>query len=196
LQYLNGFLDKPDVQFEFPEVNGFFDKGLDAFMEEHHEDLFLELESFKEHILTRFRGLINAKMDVKRKIADSWKQFLADLFSERFSEIHGKIECEKASERIVYHLIKTINPNYVFPDLLTERFKEAQNKIEECIEEQVTISFGKRDGLNVKEISKTLIESAKLEVVKLLDMYNELRKQDENVIWLLSLLRSYIATPF
>lgn len=196
---LDGFLQKPNVGFEFPKLNKIYDEGLDELMKTHHKDLFLMVDSFRKNMLPKFNQLDIRKL-MKR---------LYDISSNLLRESLPK-EVVETSEDIARSLFMTIGQYYVIPDFLNERYDDIRNKIEKCIkvetshvlrlksERQLAFVIKRQSVvINSEEISQSLIEKVKPETESIINIYKELKEQNDKEVKdkLLPLLQKYISKP-
>ena len=105
-------------------------------------------------------------------------------------------EMEPLGRNISNDLIRSVNPHNVLPDLLNARYDEAREKIEESLAERIPKSVGKSES-DFEKISNCLIQSAKPEIEKILEIYMELKQQNDKIVKdeLLPLLQKYITNP-
>ena len=183
-EYLDNYMKKPNIAFTFPKLNNIFDRGLDQFMERHHKDLFLTVNFFQRKGVLKIKEFDLLTIRTQKKIFDSWSNYLKSSLPISKSD----------SDSIISELVSFGSPYYTFPDLLNERYKEAQNKIERCI----LYWTGKgQPEINLDEISQSLIERAKPEITNLIEAYKELKKYNDKEVKekLLPLLQKYISNP-
>ena len=197
-EYLDNYLETTYIYFTFPKLNDIFDRGLDKFMERHHKDLFLTVDSFQKKIIPKIGELGVLERKTTKEIFDSWSNYLKSSLPE---------EAKGQSEDIASNLIKNTATYHVLPDLLNERYEEVQNKIEKCILEKTLHIYREKTKrpyvikeqhkrINFDEISQSLIEKAKPEIVNLKEAYKELKKQNDKAKEkLLPLLQKYISNP-
>ena len=200
-EYLDTYLENPDYSFPFPKLHNFFNRGLGEFMKKHHKDLFMKIDFFQKEILPKIKELDLLTIRTKEKIFDHWFEYLTSSFSK---------EMAQESERIASDLIKNVGSYYVLPDLFNERYNETRDKIELCImdrtsqmyrersESQLAYALRKQSEIvNFDEVSQSLIEKAKPEIVNLIQAYKELKKQNDKEVKekLLPLLQKYISNP-
>lgn len=196
---LDNYLEKPNVNFNFFKLSQFYDRGLDEFMKRHHKDLFLMVDSFHKNILPKFYEL-------------SVRKLMDKLFDVSYNFLRKSLprEVVNTAAMIAVDLAKTINPYYIVPDLLNERYEEARNKIEECILDRTSHIYREKaesqfayvikrqsETINFDEISQSLIEKAKPEITNFLEAYKELKKQNDKEVKekILPLLQKYISNP-
>ena len=98
--------------------------------------------------------------------------------------------------QVFYDLIRSVNPYNVLPDLLNGRYDEAQEKIEKSLAERIPKSVGKSES-DLEKISNYLIQLARPEIEKILEIYMELKEQNDKIVKdeLLPLLQKYITNP-
>lgn len=201
-EILDNFLENPDTDFVFPELDEIYNRGLEEFMKRHHKDLFLLIDSFQKKTRPKFKELDILATRSMEKISDIWKVYLTKSLPKEVVDTSGII---------VRDLIGTTNiPTYVLPDLLNERDEEIKNKVERCfwdrtsriLREKAKTQFEyviKRQSavINFDEISHSLIEKAKPEIAKMKEKFRELKKQNDKEVKgkLLPLLRKYISNP-
>ena len=193
-EYLDTYLEKPDYHFPFPGLRDFFDRGLDDFMKKHHKDLFLTVDFFQKKMLPRFSELSNILWKSRDKIFDFWSDHLRKSLPT---------EIEDKAKNIVNDFVRTINPYYVLPDLLNERYQEVRNKIEACILDRTSgdskpfVIKGQSATINFDEIFHSLLEKAKPEIAKVIEAYKELKELNDKEVKekLLPLLQKYISNP-
>lgn len=194
---LDNYLENPNVNFDFPELSQIYDTGLDGFMKRHHKDLHVRVDSFRRNILPKFYELsVKELMDR-----------LFGVFSKHLTESLPK-ELVSVSDMIAVDLAKSINPYYIIPDLLNERYKEVRNKIEACIlyttshireerRKRPYVIRGQQTAINFDAIAQSLIEKAKPEIAILIKAHKELKKENDKEVRgkLLPLLQKYISNP-
>jgi hypothetical protein len=119
------------------------------------------------------------------------------------------------SREISHDLFKSINPDYIIPDLLSDRDEEARKKIEHCVTERTRGIKGTKSNVEgmleslrpesktknkikimKKQVVNSLFEEIKPESKTLVDTFKELKKQnDEELEKILPLLQRYISNP-
>ena len=194
---LDNYLEKPNVNFNFPVLDDMYDSGLDEFVKTHHADLFSMIDSVRKNILPKFEEL-NVRGLMER---------LFDITSEHLRQTLPKLVVDR-SENIALDLARTINPYYIIPDLLNDRDEEVKKKIEGCIRQRTAHVYrekakrpyvirGQQTAINYGKILQSLLEKAKPETQTLVNKFKELKKQyDEEVKEkLLPLLQKYISNP-
>jgi len=198
-ELLDNFLEKPNVNFDFPDLDGIYSSGLAEFMKRHHRDLFLMVDSFRKKFLPKFYGLSTLFGEVREKIFNIWSEHLRKSLPRKVVD---------TSESIANDLCKTINPNYVLPDLLSKRDGAVRNKIERCILNRTSHIYRKKaekpyvireqqKEINLHEILQSLIDKAKPEIANLIRVWKELKKQNDIEVKekLLPLLEKIISYP-
>lgn len=194
---LDNFLEKPLENFVFRKLDNFYDEGLDVFMKKHHEDLFLSIDYMKKEIVPKLYELNKKVGETIRKIFETWNSELTMTLPS---------EVKKESRNIVYDLIRSINQHYVFPDLLNNRKDVVKEKIEGCIlsktahiyQEKAKMPFvikGQTKYIDYDRVFDSLLKSAKLEIDRVLRVYQELLKQIDKKVKseLLPLLHKFIS---
>jgi len=204
-EFLDNYLDFPYAHFEFPELDRLYNRGLEGFMKRHHKDLFLTVDSFRTNILPKFKELYSLKMESVKKVFDIWSSYLRKSLPEEDLS-RGDI-----IKHVAEDLLTTMNPYNVLPLLLNGTDEEIRNKIEGCIRDRTShiyrekaesqfayvISRRQSEIINFDEVSQSLIEKAKPEIANLIDVYKELKKQNDLEVKekLLPLLQKYISNP-
>ena len=205
---LNSFLNNPNVSFHFPVLDSLYDRGLDEFVKTHHNDLFLVISSYKENIVPKLYELESLFGKLRDK-----------LYDISITHIRKSLPIEDGwvdkSREISHDLFKSINPDYIIPDLLSDRDEEARKKIEHCVTERTRGIIGTKsrvegmlESLEPKSASMDKIERMKKQIVDslfekikpksktLVDTFKELKKQnDEELEKILPLLQRYISNP-
>ncbi len=205
---LNSFLNNPNVSFQFPESDDLYDKGLDEFVKTHHNDLFLVISSYKVNIVPKLYELESLFGKLRDKLYDISTTHIRKSLSRE----DGWTDLSK---EISVPLFKSINPDYIIPDLLSGRDEEARKKIEHCVTEtfrggliaksraEVAVeslmsesSTVDKDEKIKKQLANSLFEKVKPESKTLVDIFKELKKQnDERLERILPLLQKYISNP-
>jgi hypothetical protein len=199
LELLDNYLEEPNINFNFLELDQIYDHGLDGFIADHHKDLFLKVDYFKKEIVPKFSELSALFGDFYNKIFIVWSEHLRNFLPKEFV---GE------SRDIADYLSRTINPYYVIPDLLNERHGKIRAKIESCILNKTAHIYKNKaanpfiisrqpEVIDYDELSQSLIEKAKPKSSKVVSAYEKLKKQvDEEVkLKLFPLLRKYISNP-
>lgn len=212
---LDDFFEYPLEFFGFRELDQFYNDGFDVFMKRHHEDLFLSINYLKKEIAPKLNEFNHIVGESIQRISDKWiSELTIILASESKKEILAS-ESKKESRNIVHDLIHSVNPNYVFNDLLNNRKNAVRKKIEKCILNKIVNIFQQkskpyplgyqpqadyeraRTYVNYDKVSKSLLEKTKPEIARILEVYLELKKQTDKKIKLelLPLLHKYISNP-
>ena len=132
LNILDIFLEYPLEQFNFPYLDQFYSDGLNEFMKKHHEDLFLSINYLKQEITPKFYELHQITGESIKRIFDIWtEKFTTALPAEQ----------NKTIFRITHDLIRTINKNNVFQDLLNDRKDTIKEKIQNCLDENTSLIY-------------------------------------------------------
>ena len=199
LELLDNYLEEPNITFNFRELDKVYSSGLERFIETHHKELFLKLDSFHKRIVPKFLELNSLFLHLWNNMFAIWSNYLEKSLPQ---------EVVSESKNIAHDLSKSPNPYYIFPDLLNERFQEIRNKTEACILENTSHLYlekakrpfvieGQNQVIGFDEISKFLIEKAEPRVKKVIATYRELKKQTDREVRqkLLPLIQEYISNP-
>jgi len=199
---LDNFLDKPFVNFSFPQLEAIYDKGLERFIRKHHKDLFSAIDSFKNNVLPKFKELLSLKTESVKKVFDIWSSYLRKSLPEADSPRTDIFI------RIASDLLTTINPYNVLPLLLNESDEKVRFKIEGCILDRTShirkkvaerpfVIRRQPKVISHSEISQVLLDKAKPEIAKIVELHKELKEQNDNEVKekLLPLLKKYISNP-
>jgi hypothetical protein len=205
---LNSFLNNPNVSFHFPVLDDLYNRGLDEFVKTHHNNLFLMISSYKENIVPKLYELESLFGKLRDK-----------LYDISTAHIRKSLPIEDGwvdkSREISHDLFKSINPDYIIPDLLSDRAEEARKKIEHCVIERTRGIIGTKSNVEgmleslkpesktkykieimKKQVVNSLFEEIKPESKTLVDTCKELKKQnDEELEKILPLLQRYISNP-
>lgn len=196
-EILDDYLEKPNINFNFPELGEVYDRGFEEFMKKHHKDLFSMVDSFHKNTLPKFDELDVGKLMKK----------LSDVSSHHLRASLPK-EVAGTSESIAHDLFNSINRYYAIPDLLNDRDKEVRNKIEGCIVDRTShiyqekaktpfITREQKEAINYERISQEILEKAKPEAKYLVDRFKKLKQRYDCEVKdkLLPLLQRYISNP-
>lgn len=196
---LDNFLENPNETFQFPRLDDIYNRGMEEFVKRHHRDLFLLVDSHKNILLPKFHELNTLVRNLMDRMFDVWEAHLRECLPREVAE---------TSRGIAVDLIKSINPNYVFSDLLNERDKEIRNKLEKSFWDRTSHIYrdkakrkfvirGEQKVINFDEISESLIEKAKPGITDLKELYKELKKQSDIQVRgkFMPLLQEYISNP-
>lgn len=199
---LDNYLNNPFVEFNFPKLDQIYNTGLEDFIREHHKDLFSAIDSFRDNLLPQFKELHTLKAESVERIFDIWLSHLRSSLPEEDLS-RGDI-----IKRIIENLLTTMNHYNVLPLLLNGQDEEVRFKIEGCIldgtshiyKEKAKRPFvikGQAKAVNLGEISQALLDKAKPEIAKIVELHKELKKQNDNKVKerLLPLLKKYISNP-
>jgi len=194
---LDNYLEEPNVSFNFSELRGIYDRGLDEFMKKHHKDLHLMVDSFHKDILPEFDELSVGEL-MKR---------LFDV-SERLLKESLPKEAVDKSDRIATDIAQTMGAYRIIPDLLNDRDVEVRRKIEGCILERISeipqdrinaaLGIEKEiEEIDYEGISQKILEKAKSEAKYLVDKFKKLKREYDSEVKdkLLPLLQKYISNP-
>lgn len=199
---LDNFLEDQSIQFEFPNLNRFFDEGLDSLMKKHHPDLYKSVKGFLEIEYANFEKLNSLKRSFYKTIFAVWEPYLRENLPEEYKGY---------SEVIATDLIRTIDKFYVLPELLAGNEDLMKKKLIACIlknpidtndtpaEIAIKREFGIEKTIDVDfdSINKSLIQLAKPSIDETLKIYEGLKEKnrDEVKVKLLPLFKKYIANP-
>ena len=199
LERLDNYLEKPNVNFYWRELDEVYNSGLERFIEKHHKNLFFTLDSFHKKIFPKFTELTKNFMDLWNNMSVIWSNYLEKTLPS---------EAANESRNIAHDLSKSTNPYYIIPDLLNERNEEARKKIEACILQKTSQMYlektrkpyvikGQMKLIDFDEISHSLIEEAKPRITKVITTYRELKKLSDREVKLklLPLLQECISNP-
>ena len=196
---LDNYLENPFDSFGFSQLEQIYNKGLDGFVKKHHNDLFLLVDFYYRQIRPKLKEFHNFNRDSRKRLRYIWEVYLRKSLPR---------EAVDTTKGISESLLTTINPYNVMSLLLNERDEETKNKIEACILERTAHIYrekakrpyvieGQQTTIDYDGISQSLIEKAKPEVAKLIEMYKELKEQNDTEVKkkLLPLLQKYISKP-
>ena len=202
LERLDRYLNEPNGNFSWAILEDIYNSGLERFIEKHHKNLFCELDSFQKNIIPKFSELDILFMALWEKTFPTWSEYL---------EISLPKPVNRESKKIAHDLSKSINPHYVLPDLLNERYEISKEKIVDCIASKTTHFFQQpteyilRQGLEPKSykypqfeiIAESMIEKIKPITTNLIEKQKELKKisNTEIKMKLLPLLKECISNP-
>jgi len=196
-QLLDDYLENPNENFDFSELGKIYDEGLEEFMKLHHKDLFEKVDFFRKNIVPKFHEFDTFELmkEASDICADQLNRFLPEEF-------------RGVSKTIANDLFMTINPYYIIPDLLKERYGEVRTKIEDCVQKRtdhiqpqkstVDIVLGEEpEAIDFDKISQSIITKVKPQVEKLRKKHRELKKLNDEEVKekLLPLLQKYISNP-
>lgn len=199
----NDYLEDPLEHFDFPQLDQFYDEGLNEFMKKHHSDLFLSIDYLKQEIAPKLDKLCRLVGESIKKIYDKWNSELCIILP---------IDVKEQSTRIAQDLIRAITPTYVFKDLLNGRENAIRRKVEVCIQSHTAHIYQEKrkkmtriviHGLRQKEyvdydkVFNSLLKTAESEISRIIGFYTELQTPiNEKVkLELLPLLHKYISSP-
>jgi hypothetical protein len=202
VRLFDDFLENPrEKNFNFGELDQFYDEGLNILMKKYHNALFLSIDYLKQNIVPKLHRLNLTVTGSINRIYDVW---ISELRRNLPSYLIDK------SENIAHDLIQVMNtPNYIFQDLLFERNDEIRKKIEKSILTHTAPVHKQKPSANIvihglrpkeyvdyDKVFNSLLETAKPEISKILELYGELQKEmNEKVKELLPLLHNYISNP-
>ena len=197
-EMLDSFLLSPDVHFDFPHLESFFGAGLDSLMKKYHKDLFQSASHFEKHILPGFKKLYRFKIAVHENLYKIWQSYLHQNLPELYKDLSSSIASD---------LIRTINPHYVLPELLTQNHELLAQKVKKCITEktakirknetQMKHTIKKREVIDNESIAESLIKLAEPTIENILRLYRYLKEQNDKEVKekLLPLLQKYMSSP-
>ncbi len=202
-ELLDDYLENPNVNFDFPQLEGLYNRGLEEFMKTHHTDLFQKTDFFRNHIITKFRELKTYELMEKASA----------ICSECLARSLPK-EVAQSNVSIAHDLCMSIGKFYIIPDLLNKRYDDIRDKVEACIlgkisniyHEKTKRRFVIRESqeqakrtreMDPNEITKEVISEVESLIDNLIEKHTKLKKQiDEEVRRnLLPLLQKYISKP-
>jgi hypothetical protein len=198
LDILDDYLENPNENFTFMKLEQFYENGLEVFMKIHHNDLFIELTNFRRDNLPEFS---NANNLTSRTMNDIYDVLVNELGSSLPKNVTQTINY------IAMDLIKSINPNYVLPDLLNERYEQIRTKVERSIRERTSnilnpkgkvpyVIRAQNTVIDFDRVTNSLIEKAKPEINEFLNIIMTMKKKNTNTrTILLPLLQKYIGNP-
>jgi hypothetical protein len=198
MELFDDYLEDPLEHFNFPKLNQFYDDGLNEFMKKHHSNLFDNIDFLKQKIAPRLHELRHAVNESIKNIYNNWDSELQKILPKKITE---------KSKEISADLIRSITPNYVLKDLLNDRKDVIRKKVEACIKNHTDHFYQpsafyppgqKIEEVNYDIVFDSLLETARPEFSRILELYAELQKEiDEKVkSELLPLLHKFISNPY
>ncbi len=199
--YLENFLEKPIVTFQFPVLTEFLKKGLGSPMKKYHTDLFQTVNHFADRIQPKFEELNTLRVNVHGELYNIWQPFMRDHLLGGYPE--------SVSERMGDDLIKTVNQYNVLSELLNKKHDLIAQKVEKSYwektarirEEEMQKRYRIRGipvgDVDFKKVTESLVELAKPKVENILKVHAFLRDQNETEIKLkmIPLFNKYIGNP-
>ena len=188
---LDNLLTKTDVKIEFKNLNKFYRRGLFSFAEKHHHDLFSSLNHFRTNILPKFKELNELIAISREEISKSWADYLRKALRKHF-----KIELgPDFGEAVSSDLMRPAKAYYVLPYLLNGEYDAVKVKIRDRISETLPPYLYSEEDVN--KISKDMIKISLPTIKKLLDFYNKLKEESDEIVKeeLLPALQKYIKKP-
>jgi len=185
----------PDVHFDFPHLESFFGAGLDSLMKKYHRDLFQSASHFEKRILPRFKELYRLKIAVHENLYKIWQSYMYQNLPETYKDFSFSIASD---------LIRTINPHYVLPELLTQNHELLAQKVKKCITERIAKNktridhaIKRREVIDSESIAESLIKLAEPTIENMLRLYRYLKEQNDKEVKkkLLPLLQKYMSSP-
>jgi len=200
-EYLDNFLEKPIVGFQFPVLTKFLRRGLGSLMKKHHANLFQSVIYFADRIQPKFEELNRLRTGILNSLYKIWQPYMHERLLGAYPEY--------VSEGISSDLIRSDNPHNVLSELLSKKYDLMAQKVEKCyfvhtkeIREQ---EARRRNGIrgipvgdvDFQSVTKSLVELATPTVENILKVYAYLKEQNDVEIKerLLPLLQKYISNP-
>lgn len=200
-EYIDHFLEKPIVTFQFLVLTEFLKKRLGALMKKHHADLFQTVNNFAEKIQPKFEELNTLRFNIHNELYKIWHTYIHETLLGAYPEW--------VSERIGDDLIKTVNQYNVLSELLSKKHNSMARKVEKSIvertaeiKEQEMEKRHKIRGIPVGDtdfdkVTESLVELAKPKIESILKVYAFLKEQNDTEIKgkIIPLLNKYIGNP-
>jgi len=200
-EYLDNFLEKPVVGFQFSVLTDFLKKGLGSLMKRHHADLFQTVNHFAEEIQPKFEELNTLRVGIHNELYEIWQWYIHENLLGAYPE--------HISASISGDLIRSVNPYNVLSELLTKKHDLMAQKVEKCywertagIREQEMQKGYRIRGIPVgdvdfRKVTESLVELAKPKIEGILKVYTFLKEQNDTEIKgkMIPLLHKYISSP-
>jgi len=198
-EYLENFLEKPIVTFQFPVLTKFLKKGLGSLMKKHHADLFQTVNHFAEKIQPKFEELNTLRVNIHRELNKVWQTYIHENLLGAYPVW--------VSERIGDDLIGSVNQYNVLSELLSKKSDSMAQKVEKCITEERMGFLQTEEGhkirgipvgdIDFQSVTESLVELAKPKIESILKVYTFLKEQNDTEIKrkMIPLLNKYIGNP-